>query len=71
MNLIMMLNGQELERIPLIAPVKISEEITRLKKKYSEQIAGGDPEFWIGEVPSSINKFTPLRTNQSQRPEEK
>jgi hypothetical protein len=58
----MRLNDVELERIVFNSPLKISEEMIRLNKKYQSEIktAGMEAVFSIEGVPSGANNFKPL-----------
>lgn len=57
MYLVMRLNGQELERELFLPGLKISEVMKALRKKYKVEIekTGQDPEFFLKNVPSSVN----------------
>lgn len=69
MYLVMHLNGQEVGKVQLISSSKISEELEQLIKKHRKEInqANTEPQFYISDVPSSINNFKSLLSHTYKR----
>ena len=62
-------NGQEVGRSKLLRTSKISIEMEELKKRFSKEIqeANIEPQFYISEFPSALNKFESLSSNAKDR----
>jgi hypothetical protein len=62
MHIVMTVDGKEIVRTPLLPAAKVTKELEELKRKYHKEIesAGGQPKFYIDNVPSVINNFKSL-----------